>query len=65
MTARDDYRLLAAWLNGYTVTGLNADLAETELARALDEIDRRRAQVDHYKGWFGSECRCDDAECPL
>ena len=32
----------------------------------LDEIDRLRVKVEHYRRWFGTECRCDvKGECPL
>lgn len=32
---------------------------------AMDEIDRLRAQISHYQNWFGTECRCDEKDCPL
>lgn len=45
---------------------------EASMMDAADEIDRLRAenatlvaQLLHYEGWFGTECRCDDDECPL
>lgn len=44
MTARDDYPVLRAWLGGQTMSGMNGDLAEVELGRALDEIDQLRAE---------------------
>ncbi len=57
MSTRDDY----------PVTRHLTDIAENRYNRMADEIDRLRAKVDHYAGWFGTECRCDedDGPCPL
>lgn len=54
MSARDDYPLVRA------LDALNGGPS------ALDEIDRLRVKVEHYRRWFGTECRCDvKGECPL
>lgn len=63
--SRRDYPAMVAWLKG-PLTGINADLMEDEVGRALREIDDLRAKLIHYIGWFGRECPCDDYDgCPL
>ena len=45
MSAAVDYPVLVAWLTGAPMTVWpNGDLAEVEVARALGEIDRLRAE---------------------
>ena len=34
-------------------------------SRAEAEARLAQAQVLHYEGWFGTECHCDDEDCPL
>lgn len=42
-----------------------ASRAESDLIdwQARAKLAERR--VEHYEGWFGTECRCDDEDCPL
>ena len=31
----------------------------------LAEVLDLQARLDHYDGWFGDDCRCDEIPCPL
>lgn len=59
MSARDDYPKIANIIRGGP--------PDSELAKAIDEIERLRNILDHYRGWFGTDCRCDgdDGKCPI
>ena len=55
------HNLLAAKWDELTHAADYAD--DGEEARA--EVAKLKAQLRHYEGWFGTECRCDDDDCPL
>lgn len=57
MTGRMDGPMLVS------MSDVEATLVELHAARA--EVAKLKAQLRHYEGWFGTECRCDDDDCPL
>lgn len=72
MSARDDYPLALFMVNDEPDPGRKFEHGVfRDICGMFDELDRLRAEMlsltmklDHYEGWFGSDCRCD-GPCPL
>lgn len=35
------------------------------LKDAIERLELLDTQAEHYARWFGTECPCDDEDCPL